>query len=53
VARRHEFAAKWRFNRALRRLVALGAAVEAAGLVAAAAPGMLRRAIRFAGDVPS
>jgi flavin-dependent dehydrogenase len=53
VARRHEFAAKWRFNRALRRLVAVGAAVEAAGLVAAAAPGMLRRAIRFAGDVPS
>jgi flavin-dependent dehydrogenase len=52
-ARRREFAMKWRFNRAVRRLVAIGATVEAAGLVAAAAPWALRRAIRFAGDVPA
>jgi len=49
--RRREFAAKWRFNRALRRLVAAPFAVEAAGLLAAAAPTVLRRTIRFAGDV--
>jgi flavin-dependent dehydrogenase len=52
-ARRREFAAKWRFNRALRRLVGRGMAVEMAGLVAAAAPSLLRRTIAFAGDLPA
>jgi geranylgeranyl reductase family protein len=51
--RAREFAAKWRFNRALRRLVGAGLSVRAAGFVAAAAPWVLQRAIRFAGDVPS
>ncbi|HEX9369035.1 MAG TPA: FAD-dependent monooxygenase [Vicinamibacterales bacterium] len=51
--RRHEFAAKWRFNRALRRIVGGGMTVEVAGLAAAAAPWLLRRAIAFAGDVPA
>jgi len=49
--RRREFAAKWRFNRTLRRLVGRGTTVELAGLVAAAAPWLLRRTIAFAGDV--
>ena len=51
-ARRREFAAKWRFNRALRRIVDGPVTVELAGAVAAAAPWMLRRTIGFAGDVP-
>ncbi|HXT32225.1 MAG TPA: NAD(P)/FAD-dependent oxidoreductase [Vicinamibacterales bacterium] len=51
-ARRLEFSAKWRFNRALRRLVDRAVTVELAGAVAAAAPWMLRRTIGFAGDVP-
>jgi geranylgeranyl reductase family protein len=51
-ARSREFATKWRFNRALRRLVGAGVTVEIAGVVASAAPWLLRRAIRFAGDVP-
>lgn len=50
--RRREFAAKWRFNRALRHLVDRGVTVELAGLVASAAPWVLRRTIAFAGDVP-
>ncbi len=50
--RRRDFAAKWRFNRALRRLVSATATVELAGVAAAAAPWILRRAIAFAGDVP-
>jgi flavin-dependent dehydrogenase len=50
--RRREFAVKWRFNRALRRLVARSATVEIAGVVASAAPWILRRTIAFAGDVP-
>ena len=49
--RQREFAAKWRFNRALRRLVSLAPAIEIAGAVAYAAPALLRRSIRFAGDV--
>ena len=52
VLRRREFGAKWRFNRTLRRLVDRGMTVELAGLVASAAPWILRRAIAFAGDVP-
>jgi len=51
-ARRREFAAKWRFNRALRRIVDGPVTVELAGAVAAAVPWMLRRTIGFAGDVP-
>jgi flavin-dependent dehydrogenase len=53
AARRDEFAGKWRFNRSVRRLVGTTAAVEAAGVVTAAAPWILRRAIRFAGDLPA
>jgi flavin-dependent dehydrogenase len=49
--RRREFTAKWRFNRALRRLVGRGMTVELAGVVGAAAPWLLRRTIAFAGDV--
>jgi len=51
--RRREFSAKWRFNRTLRWLVDRGMTVELAGLVASAAPWILRRAIAFAGDVPT
>ena len=50
-ARAREFAAKWRFNRAMRRLVGAGMSVQVAAAVASAAPWMLRRAISFAGDV--
>jgi flavin-dependent dehydrogenase len=50
--REHEFAVKWRFNRAVRRLVGVGLSIEAAGVVARTAPSLLRRAIRFAGDAP-
>jgi len=51
-ARAREFGGKWRFNRALRRLAGSSVSVELAGAVAATAPWILRRAIRFAGDVP-
>ena len=50
VARRREFAAKWRFNRALRALVASPRAVEAAALGARVAPSILRAVIARAGD---
>jgi flavin-dependent dehydrogenase len=50
--RRREFQSKWRFNRALRRLVGNGLSVHAATLVASAAPWTLRRAITFAADIP-
>lgn len=49
--RRREFAAKWRFNRALRHLVSLAPAVSVASAAAAAAPWTVRRTIAFAGDV--
>jgi flavin-dependent dehydrogenase len=49
-ARRREFAPKWRFNRALRALVASPRGTEVAGLGARLAPGMLRRVIATAGD---
>jgi len=48
--RRREFAAKWRFNRTLRSLVASPPAVLAAGAVASVAPSVLRRMVGFAGD---
>lgn len=50
--RRREFAAKWRFNRALRVLVSRGATVALAGRVAHSAPWIVQRAIAFAGDLP-
>jgi flavin-dependent dehydrogenase len=51
--RRRAFRAKWRFNRALRRLVAVPPAIDAASLAASLAPALLQRAIAFAGDVPA
>jgi len=47
------FASKWRFNRALRRVVDRPASVRAATLTARTAPWILQRAIAFAGDVPA
>jgi flavin-dependent dehydrogenase len=49
-ARRREFAPKWRFNRALRALVASSRGTEVASIGARLAPGMLRRVIATAGD---
>lgn len=49
-ARRREFSAKWRFNRALRSLVASPAAVRAAGMGATLSPALLQRMICYAGD---
>jgi len=51
-ARRREFAAKWRFNRSLRRLVDHDLTVGLAARAAHAAPWLLRRTVAFAGDVP-
>jgi flavin-dependent dehydrogenase len=48
--RRREFGAKWRFNRAVRTLVASPRAVDAAALSASIAPGLLRAMIAYAGD---
>lgn len=51
AARRHEaFAVKWRFNRALRALVASPFAVRAAAAGARIAPGAVRAIIARAGD---
>ena len=50
-ARRREFAAKWRFNRTMRWLVAYPGTVRAAGYGAAVLPRLLQHAIRYAGDV--
>jgi flavin-dependent dehydrogenase len=49
-ARRHEFGGKWRFNRALRALVASPRAIGAAARGARLAPGALRAVIARAGD---
>lgn len=51
AARRREFARKWRFNRAMRLLVTCPATVRAAAYGAAVSPELLRRAIRYAGDI--
>jgi flavin-dependent dehydrogenase len=51
AARRREFAAKWRFNRTLRALVASPRTVRAAAMGAAVAPGVLRHVIAYAGDL--
>ena len=50
AARKEELGAKLRFNRWLRRLVEAPLAVELAGLGACVAPGMVRWAVRYAGD---
>lgn len=50
-ARRREFAAKWRFNRALRTLVSSPAAIRAAGIGASLAPPLLGHVVAYAGDV--
>ena len=49
-ARRAEFAGKWRFNRAVRSLAASPRAVGLAAAGARLAPGVLRRAMIYAGD---
>ena len=50
-ARRREFLAKWRFNRALRSVAASPLAVRASGRAAIVSPAILRAVIRYAGDV--
>ena len=50
AARARDFAGKWRFNRALRLLVASPPAIDAAALAARVAPGVLRAVIARAGD---
>jgi menaquinone-9 beta-reductase len=51
AARRREFAAKWRMNRALRRLVASPRSISAAACVASVWPAPFRSLIVKAGDV--
>ncbi len=51
--RRREFAGKQRFNRVLRALVASPHGVAAGAAVARMLPGLVRAAVRVAGDVPS
>jgi flavin-dependent dehydrogenase len=51
--RRQMFAAKWRFNRAIRALVARPAGVAAAGLAAHVLPAAFEAIIRYAGDCPA
>lgn len=48
--RRDAFQAKWRFNRALRSLVASPASVSAAALTAKVLPAAFSRMIQYAGD---
>jgi flavin-dependent dehydrogenase len=48
--RRAVFAAKWRFNRAIRALVASPAGVDSAALAARVFPEVFERIIRYAGD---
>ena len=48
--RARAFGSKWRFNRALRALVASPLAVDAAAIGARIAPGVLRAVIARAGD---
>lgn len=49
--RRAEFRRKWQFNRALRALAARPSAVRTASAAARLSPGILRRVIRYAGDL--
>ena len=48
--RRRAFAGKWRFNRALRALVASPRSIDAAAIAARLAPAVLRAVIAHAGD---
>lgn len=48
--RHHAFHSKWRFNRALRSLVASPGSVSAAAVTARVWPGAFARIIRYAGD---
>jgi flavin-dependent dehydrogenase len=50
-ARRREFGAKWRFNRAVRAFVSSPAALAGASWGARMAPAVLHAAIAYAGDV--
>jgi len=50
AARRREFTGKWRFNRALRALVASPRALDAATIGARLAPAVFRAVIAHAGD---
>jgi hypothetical protein len=50
LARRRDFAGKYRFNRALRAIVASPRLVDAAAAGARVAPGVLRAVIARAGD---
>jgi flavin-dependent dehydrogenase len=49
-ARRVEFSRKWRFNRAVRSLVASNSMVAVAAAGARVAPGVLRRVMIYSGD---
>jgi flavin-dependent dehydrogenase len=51
AARRREFGAKWRFNRALRALAGSPSALNVAGALAGWVPAGVERAILYAGDV--
>jgi flavin-dependent dehydrogenase len=51
AARRREFAAKWRFNRTMRWMVADRRTLRLAEFGAGVVPSMFRQAIRYAGDV--
>ena len=51
AARRRDFNAKWRFNRALRALVGSPVCVRMAARGASWAPQVLQQAIRYAGDL--
>ncbi len=50
AARHREFASKWRFNRALRALVASPIAVRSAAAAARLSPGLVRAIVARAGD---
>ena len=50
VRRQAAFQMKWRFNRALRSLVASPASVNAAAVTARLLPSMFAQMIRYAGD---
>lgn len=50
VRRKREFGGKWRFNRALRRILASPSGVSASERVASLVPWLAQHAIRYAGD---
>jgi flavin-dependent dehydrogenase len=53
AARRREFAAKWRFNRAIRQLAASRTALHAVTFAARVSTWPVRRTISYAGDLPA